>query len=162
MGRWARTPRKGVEKVLFALRRDRGVGGGATINRNLPEVEGVRHERSRLWKEKIRPQDDLNKQGEGRGSDLPRCDGGNTGSLPKERRETTFPEVLPAHQGLEGMVRPPPPPGPPGPRQGRLKPGAEVWALPAGSPPEGPSAAAGVAGGSGPPPGSAAPPDPAP
>lgn len=28
---------------------------------------------------------------EGRGSDLPRCDGGNTGSLPKEEREKTFP-----------------------------------------------------------------------
>lgn len=49
----------------------------------------------------------------------------------------------------------------PGPRQGE-RPGAEVRALPAGSPPEGPSAAAGVAGGSGPPPGSAAPPDPEP
>lgn len=29
-----------------------------------------------------------------RGSDLPRCDGGNTGSLPKERNEKTFPEIL--------------------------------------------------------------------
>lgn len=31
---------------------------------------------------------------ERRGSDLPRCDGGNTGSLPKERSEKTFPEIL--------------------------------------------------------------------
>ena len=62
LGRWARTPRKGVEKVLLAVRRDRGVGGWATINRNLPEVEGVRHERSRLGKKKICPQDDLSKQ----------------------------------------------------------------------------------------------------
>ena len=49
-----------------------------------------------------------------------------------------------------------------GPHWDCERPRAEVWALPAGSPPEGPSAAAGVAGGSGPLPGSAAPPDPEP
>lgn len=50
-----------MEKVPFAVKRDWGVGGGATINRNFPGVNGCVTYVAASRK-KICPTDNLNKQ----------------------------------------------------------------------------------------------------
>lgn len=60
-GRWlgptGEDPGKGEgrEKVHFAFKMDRGVGGGATSNRNPRGVEWVRHLRGRFHRENMPP-----------------------------------------------------------------------------------------------------------